>query len=564
MHKKKMYYSRLRRGLIAAFFIFILVPTLFVSWVTIYNLRKCAIQRIETFGVRMAEDRNDAINQYLNQQIMLLSTLAGMYPIKIMGEQAHLDRLFIAVNERGDVVDLHVIDAAGVQLAYVGPYRSSIQGKNYKDAPWFKEALVAGKHVSDVFTGYRNVPHLVVAVTDPLKTYVLRATINSEKFNALLLRAQIGPSGDAYIVNRHGEFQTSSLQEVTALAPEEKGFLEYHEGTSTRTIGSFLYTTSWMKDGQWLLIIKSKLSESLGTFNERRNNSLMIIAASVIIFLGSAVVLCRYMVGRLERDDRRRADMDHQMVQVEKMASIGRLAAGIAHEINNPLQMITNQAGWIEELLPDEDPKAVKNLDEYRDAVTKIKYHVRRAGTITHRLLGFSRRMSAEKECVSVNELIEETVSFIENEATTHNIIIEQLLDKDLPTTMTDGPQLQQVFLNLLNNCLDAVEQNGRITITTKADDTAIFIGFADSGPGISADVMKQMFDPFFTTKDPGKGTGLGMSICYDIMKKLGGKIEVKNKKTGGAIFTLTLPLKNLSESGQGDRSTTGYEESIS
>jgi two-component system NtrC family sensor kinase len=171
--------------------------------------------------------------------------------------------------------------------------------------------------------------------------------------------------------------------------------------------------------------------------------------------------------------------------------------------------------------------------------------------------------MSAEKESVSVNELLEETVSFVENEAVNQNIIIEQLLDKNLPTTMTDGPQLQQVFLNLLNNCLDAVEQNGRITITTKADDTSISIEFADSGPGISAEVMKQIFDPFFTTKDPGKGTGLGMSICYDIMKKLGGKIEVKNNKVGGAIFTLTLPLKHLSESGQGDRRTSGYDESI-
>ncbi|MBW6521497.1 MAG: hypothetical protein K0A99_10920 [Desulfoarculaceae bacterium] len=564
MNKKKKYYSRLRRGLTSAFFIFTLVPALLVSVVMVYNFREGAIEKIELSMVRMAEDRNDAISQYLNQQIILLSTLAGMYPLNIMGDQAHLDQLFRSVNERGDVVDLHVINSAGAQLAYVGPYRSSIQGKKYKNASWFMETLVAGQHVSDVFMGYRNVPHLVVAVTDPLKTYVLRATINSEKFNALLIRAQIGPRGDAYIVNRHGEFQTPSLLNARELAPAERALMEYHEGTSSMTIGSFHYTTRWMKEGQWLLVIKSKFDDSLGAFKERRNNSLSIIAISIVMILALAVFLCRYMVRRLEQDDRRRADMDQQMVQVEKMASIGRLAAGIAHEINNPLQMITNQAGWIEELLPDEDPEAVKNLGEYQDAVSKIKYHVRRAGTITHRLLGFSRRMSAEKECVSVNELIEETVSFIENEATIHNIIIEQLLDKDLPTTMTDGPQLQQVFLNLLNNCLDAVEKDGRITINTKANEKAIFITFADSGPGISSEVMTQMFDPFFTTKDPGKGTGLGMSICFDIMKKLGGTIDVKNSETGGAIVTLMLPLKKLGKSGQGDLGTAGQGESIS
>jgi two-component system NtrC family sensor kinase len=547
---KRKYYSRLRRGLTSAFFIFTLVPALLVSTIMLYNFRECALEKIITSEVRMAEDRSDAISQYLNQQIILLSTLAGMYPLKIMGDQGHLDQLFKSVNERGDVVDLHVIDSAGTQLAYVGPYRSSFRGKNYTDAPWFKEVIVAGQHISDVFMGYRNVPHLVVAVTDPLKTYVLRATINSEKFNALLLWAQTSPNGDAYIVNRHGEFQTPSLLGATSLDSVEMNLLEYHKGTATRTIDSYRYTTRWMKDGLWLLVIKSKISDTMGTFDVRRDNSLIIIAISIFIVLSLAVSLCHYMVRRLEQSDRRQADIDQQMVQVEKMAGIGRLAAGIAHEINNPLQMITNQAGWIEELLPDEDPNALKNLGEYQEAVAKIKYHVKRAGLITHRLLGFSRRMSSEKEFVSVNDLLEETVSFIENEAATHNIIIERLLDQNLPTTMTDGPQLQQVFLNLLNNCLDAVDHDGRISVNTKADKTAIFIEFSDSGPGISAEVMAQIFDPFFTTKDPGKGTGLGMSICYDIMKKLGGTIEVKNGKTGGAIFTLMLPLIKLGESG--------------
>jgi len=132
-----------------------------------------------------------------------------------------------------------------------------------------------------------------------------------------------------------------------------------------------------------------------------------------------------------------------------------------------------------------------------------------------------------------VNELIEETISFVENEALSHKINIERELDENLPTTMSDGPQVQQVFLNILNNGLDAVDHDGKIVVSTRADETSIYIEFSDTGPGISPEVMKQIFDPFFTTKEPGKGTGLGMSICYDIMKKLGGKIDVNNKKTG-------------------------------
>jgi len=190
----------------------------------------------------------------------------------------------------------------------------------------------------------------------------------------------------------------------------------------------------------------------------------------------------------------------------------------------------------------------VKNLGEYKEAIDKIRFHVKRAATVTHRLLGFSRKMKAEKECVNVNEIIEETVSFVENDAKNNNIQIEKKFVEDLPSTMSDGPQLQQVFLNVLNNSLDAINTDGEIEIRTRADANTIYMEFADSGPGIKPEIMNKIFDPFFTTKDPGKGTGLGMSICYDIMRKLGGTIEVRNGKNGGAIFTLTLPILKLGE----------------
>lgn len=555
---KRQYYSRLRWGLFLAFFVFGLVPLVVVTWVTIANFRRCAVHGMEVTGTHMVEDRKSAISQYLKQQVVLLSTLTGIYSMDVIARQEHLDKLFLSINANGDVVDLLVLDAEGNQLAYVGSYRSSVQGKTYRDASWFKEVLISGEHVSDVFLGYREIPHLVVAVTDPLKKYVLRATLNSEKFHAFLFPAQVGPSGDAYIVNRKGEFQTPSLQKAAEMTQKERSLLESHEGASTKFIGAYIYNTVWLKNGQWLLVVKSKISESLGVFNKNIKNSLFVIFAAVSFIALSAILLARYMVARLEQDERKRAVMDQQMIQVEKMASIGRLAAGIAHEINNPLQLITNQAGWMDELLKDENPDVVKNLEEYRDAAKKIRYHVRRAGSITHRLLGFSRKMSTEKEFVNVNELIEETVSFVENEAGHHNIIIERHLDQKLPTTMTDGPQLQQVFLNLLNNGLDAISQDGQITINTKADATSIYMEFADNGPGISPEVMKQIFDPFFTTKEPGKGTGLGMSICYDIMEKLGGSIDVNNGEPRGAVFTLTLPIKNMGAPSQ-QQKTAAY-----
>ena len=133
----------------------------------------------------------------------------------------------MAMNNGGDIVDLQVIDVTGMQHAYVGPYRARIEGKNYQEAPWFRETLISGVHVSDVFTGFRNTPHFVVAVTDPLKNYVLRATINSSIFNSLLHSAQLGPHGDAFIINHAGEFQTPSLLGKTELSETEKKLISF-------------------------------------------------------------------------------------------------------------------------------------------------------------------------------------------------------------------------------------------------------------------------------------------------------------------------------------------------
>ena len=538
------YYSKIWLRLSGAFCLLITVPMVILALVTFSNLKDAVIDKTELSIDRLIEHKKDVVSLFLEQKEDLLKILVGMYPIDFLGNQENLNTLFKAVNQAGSIVDLHVIDSSGSQLAYVGPYAKSITGKNYFDAPWFQEVLINGSHVSDVFLGFRKVPHFVVAVTDPLKSYVLRATINSETFNKLLLSAQIGPSGDSFIVNREGTLQTPSSQGQKELTVHDKTLLEHHEGTAISRTGETITATRWVKDGQWCLFVKARIEDSLGPFYQNRRNIISVIAATGISFLILAILFSNYFLRRLELYDRKRAELGGTMVQMEKMATVGRMAAGIAHEINNPLQMITSQAGWIGELLPDEDPALVKNMDEYVKSVEQIKHHVRRAGTITHRLLGFSRKIASERQNVQFNDLIEETISFVETEAGYNNISIIRHYAEDLPTTMADGPQLQQVFLNLINNAIDAVDQGGTIEITTATGTSNdIILEFADSGSGIKPENLKQIFDPFFTTKDPGKGTGLGLYISYDIVQKLGGSIKVENRKSGGAVFAIVLPV---------------------
>ena len=485
-------YRKIRLRLTTIFVVLITAPLAILVVMTTNSLRETAIEKIEVSLARLIEHKMDVVSLFLKEKEDLLHMMVGMYPISYLGRQENLDDLFIAVNKTGAIVDLHVIDSSGRQLAYTGPYASSLEGKNYYDAAWFQHVLIKGSHVSDVFLGFRNVPHFVVAVADPLKTYILRATINSEQFNKLLLSTQIGPHGDSFIVNREGRLQTPSRAGITELSDEDRRLLAPHEGTAvfqrqeeivskTAEPGQVdlpgatsivkrqesVVATRWVKDGEWCIIVKALIEDSLDPFYALRNKIIMVIVVTSAIFLTLALLFTNYLLRRISEEDRQRAELGHQMMQMEKMATVGRLAAGIAHEINNPLQMITSQAGWIGELLPEEDRAQVRNIGEYEKAVEQIKHHVRRAGTITHRLLGFSRKISAEQQNVDINELMEETVSFIEREAQYNNVTIIRNYSPSLSTTMTDGPQLQQVFLNLINNAIDEIGPGGVIELTT-------------------------------------------------------------------------------------------------
>lgn len=544
MERKKHYYQSITRRLLIAFFCLSVVPIVSFAWIMKGSVEETNIIKLNELATSTIEHRTEVISQFLRDKINMLSLLVALYPEEFFFKPQNVQRLFLAMNSQGDIVDLQVIDVTGTQHAYVGPYLAKIEGKKYDDAAWFRETLISGVHISDVFTGYRNTPHFVVAVTDPLKNYVLRATINSSIFNSLLHSAQLGPNGDAFIVNHAGELQTPSLLGRTTLSETDKKLISFDKNNASLVTATDIYTTRSIDRGHWLLILKANIGDSLGYYLRLRDRIILVVIAISLVSMAAATLTSLFLSRNFQKSDKEYAALSLQFVQVEKMATVGRLAAGIAHEINNPLQMITNQAGWIGELLPDEDKDQIKNLAEYQKAVEQIKHHVRRAGTITHRLLGFSRKISNQQEKVPINELLEETVSFVEREAGYNNITIVRHFAENLPATMTDGPQLQQVFLNLINNGIDAVGQGGRIELSTRLGaDGKLVLEFADSGPGIKPENIKQIFDPFFTTKDPGKGTGLGLYISYDIIQKLGGSITVENSRSGGAVFTIVLPV---------------------
>ncbi len=228
-----------------------------------------------------------------------------------------------------------------------------------------------------------------------------------------------------------------------------------------------------------------------------------------------------------------------QLMQAEKIASIGRLAAGIAHEINNPLSGILIFADILMKDLAAHNPQWGEDLQEIINQSMRCK-------EIVARLLDFSRQSVGQRLDYDMNTVIERSMELLTYQALFHNIVFVTDLQPDLPTMSGDPGQLQQVFINFILNAATAMQGRGRIAITSRFDSAydEIILEFADTGPGIPADIMSKIFDPFFTTKGPGEGTGLGLSVAYGIIQQHGGSISVANSPAGGAVFTVVLPLK--------------------
>jgi len=225
-----------------------------------------------------------------------------------------------------------------------------------------------------------------------------------------------------------------------------------------------------------------------------------------------------------------------QLVHSEKLASLGVLAGGVAHEINNPLMVIL---GRTELTLMDEGI-----VSEARENLDTIRQETERIAEIVHGLLSFSRKSRQEKiEDISVNDVLERTLMLSEHQLTLGNIRVTKELDLDLPSIRTNPGQLQQVFMNLIINAHHAMPDGGELTIRTSAlPQDRVFIEIEDTGCGISPESLDRLFDPFFTTKEEGKGTGLGLSVSRNIVESQGGNIGVQSTVGVGTVFRVVLP----------------------
>jgi two-component system NtrC family sensor kinase len=529
-----------------------IVP-LIIMTVADYNLSQQAItSEFLLRAARIVSNTRRSIGFFMTERRSALEFIVRDNRMETLLEADRLNEILVNLKQSfgGGFMDLGVIDQSGFQRTYVGPF--NLTGKQYADQPWFRQVAEQGVYISDVFLGYRDIPHLVVAVrgwASDGSIYILRASLGIEPFERLLSEMELSGQGDAFIINHQGVLQTSSryhgrvLQKIALPVPkysDHTEVLEIRNAQGERLIMGYRF----LEETPFILMIVKKKAELLAGWYKTRMELILFLVISLAAILSVICGIVTYIVAHIYEADQRRLAALHRVEYANKMASIGRMAAGVAHEINNPLAVINEKAGLIKDLVMIKkayayDPKLIGLVDS-------IIASVKRAGSITKRLLTFSRNMEAtKKEPIDLCEMTNEVISFLGKETENRGIVVQVHCENAIPIVETNRGKLQQIFLNIINNALAALDDCGRLDIRLRLkDNTHVEIDVIDNGHGIEKADLHRIFEPFFSTKSTSGGTGLGLSITYNLVREIGGSIDVESEVGKGTRFSVTLPIQ--------------------
>ncbi|UCD79647.1 MAG: ATP-binding protein [Desulfobacterales bacterium] len=553
-------YAALKKLIFVTMILVPFIPFILTLGIGYYNFAASLETNTIASMHRIVRDHRQMIESFLMERKADLEFILNTQSFEELQRPENLDRIFEYLQKESHAfVDLGIFDENGLHVAYKGPFQLS--GKVYDQAPWFKAVIENGFFISDVFLGYRQVPHFVIAVAQEGqdRRWVIRATIDSHIFNDLVKNVRIGKTGEAYLLDAQGVFQTDRRSGGILMHwdPDRPKYGSVHEGIKTfietDALGeTFLYATTWLKDNSWLLVVRQEKADA---FHALRRAAYLIVLTSILGGAGIVAVaffVTGFIIRRMERMDREKNQLGEQLIRAGRLAEIGEMAAGFAHEINNPLQIIKSEHALVEMILDDLKGKGQltpsDDLADLEDSIDQIKHQVDRCADVTQAILQFGRKGEPVSQNIDLRSFIPGVVGMVTKKASVHGIAIEQQIAADIPAVHGDPRHLQQVLVNLLNNAIDATiarhgASGGEIRIESASPENRhVEIKVRDNGSGISRENLKKIFTPFFTTKPVGKGTGLGLSVCYGIVQKMGGDMAVASQEEVGTTFTIRLP----------------------
>nr|WP_321398387.1 ATP-binding protein [uncultured Desulfobacter sp.] len=527
--------------------LFAIIPVIFFA-VLDYNLTRRSLENdAEARASRLASNTWRSLSYFLDERKNALRYVVRSNSLDQLEDTQQLKEILTFLHQSfGGFTDIGIIEATGIQSAYAGPHE--LAGKNYMDQQWFKETMAHGISVSDVFLGFRNVPHMSIALrhTAPDNSFfIIRATIEHQ-LPKIISQVKTSGNGDAFLVNEQGLLQTPShyfgdvLEKTNLtlpLATDQTRTMSVTLDDGQDLIAAFRH----IPDTPFILVVLKSKQVIMSPWHTSQKTVIKYLGISISVVLLWIGTVTAYFVRRLKYLDLKRSKYFHMAEYENKMASIGRLAAGVAHEINNPLAIINEKAGLIKDMAhfkPElkQDPKLLEIIDV-------ILASVKRCSRITRQLLSFGRQTQTASVPLILKTIVDEVLVFLVKEAQLKNIFIDVDVPDTLPQVVGNRGKLQQVLLNIVNNAFAAMPRDGKLIIhAQKTDDSFVRLEIRDSGCGISPENLKHIFEPFFSTKTNQGGTGLGLSITYGLIQEIGGRIQVKSKVNEGTTFIVDLP----------------------
>ena len=529
-----------------------LTPLIMATFINQRLLKQSVDSELDLHTERVTSNAKRSMRFFLEERLNALRFIINETPYYSLTNNEVLRKILRNLKLGfGGITDLGIIDADGRQVAYSGPF--NLKGKNYKTQPWFIESIENETFISEVFTGYRDDPHMIIAVRSSNimgRKFILRATLDTNRLMDVLLSYKTNVQTDIFLINHNGILQTSSQihgkifhragidipefsTKTTVIRPEN--------GKNNPYVIGYSYISTKTLTTPFVLIVQKTKSDVMGTWLNLGKTFNWIIGISCLVLLIIITLVSTFMVNKLYLADKTKAETMMRMEQSQQMACVGQLSAGIAHEINNPLALINETTGYLKDLYyyrdePQNDEEIMEHLDDILEAVS-------RCGTITGQLLDFVRQFDVRISTVNVEKIINGILSFHKKETEYKGIHVTTDIAPDIPEIETDRGKLQQILLNLINNAFQAIETNGCLDIiVSNLPPDKITIQIKDTGCGIPEEYLERIQEPFFSTKKEKSGTGLGLSITYDLVKKLQGSIRVKSSEGAGTEFFITLP----------------------
>jgi len=557
---KSNHFSTIRKILFNCMILVPLIPFILVLGTGYYYFKTSIESTTIASMKRIVEDHRNMIESFLEERKHDLDFILYSYTFEDLSQSKTLDTVFDHLQRESQAfVDLGVFNKDGLHVAYRGPY--SLKGKVYKDTDWFKEVMKHGYYISDIFLGYRQVPHFIIALAKEKEgeKWVVRTTIDTVKFNNIVKGIRIGKTGEAYILNVNGLLQTEPRSGGKLMEKHTDSVKYPSSNTGIETFidqglkgEAYLYTTTWLQNKKWLLVVRQEKSDAFSALTSTVYLVLLITVIGGAIIAVVAFYLTNHIVGRMEKMDVEKEQLNQQLIGASRLAELGEMSAGFAHEINNPLQIMKNEQSLMEMILSDlkesSQIKESESLTEFEDSMNQIKLQISRCAKITQAILKFGRQDEPRPQDIDLRNFIPEVIGMVAKKAIVHGISIEQNLDENTCPIHGDPTQLQQVFLNLFNNAMDAILERhgtsgGKLVVNTEpGENKTVGIVIKDNGAGISPENLNKIFSPFFTTKSVGKGTGLGLSVCYGIVDSMHGTLEVSSEVGVGTTFSIHLP----------------------